>query len=219
MNDPVTYEKKYVQEFYDQIASHFDQTRYAPWPTTEKFMSQIPKNTKVLEVGCGNGKNLVFLMKRDENIEIHGCDLCQELCEIAQKKLGDQANIIQADQLDLPYKESEFQYTLSIAVIHHLASIERRQKAISELIRVTKPGGQIMIQVWALEQPEDSKRNFTDGDNIVPWQLKGTNKKVDRYCHVFKEGEIDDLVAEVGGCEIISSFYARGNWAIILKKL
>ncbi len=41
---------------------------------------------------------------------------------------------------------------MSVAVLHHLSTIERRQKAISELIRVTKPGGKIFIEVWAKEQ-------------------------------------------------------------------
>jgi ubiquinone/menaquinone biosynthesis C-methylase UbiE len=222
MTDPVEYEQKYVQSFYDQVAHHFDQTRYSTWPTTQEFITKISEQSRVLEVGCGNGKNLIFLQKLGKQVEIKGCDLCHCLCDIAQKKLGDKVEILEADQLKLPYADNRFDYVMSIAVIHHLSTVDRRLQAIRELLRVTESNGQVMIQVWALEQPNDSKRQFVTGDNIVPWNLKtkGQNdKRMDRYCHVFRKGELDNLVRQVGGCQILDSFYAKGNWAIVLKKL
>ena len=41
---------------------------------------------------------------------------------------------------------------MSIAVIHHFSSPERRLNAIKELFRIAKTGGKILIFVWALEQ-------------------------------------------------------------------
>ena len=40
----------------------------------------------------------------------------------------------------------------SIAVIHHMATHERRRYAIEECIRVLKPGGRLLLCVWAYEQ-------------------------------------------------------------------
>ena len=52
-------------------------------------------------------------------------------------------------------------------MIHHLSTQEKRVKAVEELVRITKPGGQIFILVWALEQTEDSRRKFTEQENYV----------------------------------------------------
>ena len=41
---------------------------------------------------------------------------------------------------------------LSIAVIHHIATAERRVMALRELSRVLRVGGRVIISVWAMEQ-------------------------------------------------------------------
>lgn len=45
-----------------------------------------------------------------------------------------------------------FDAVISIGVIHHMSTEKRRTKAIQELARILKPGGKIMIYVWAMEQ-------------------------------------------------------------------
>jgi hypothetical protein len=49
-------EKEYVHQVYENIAFHFSQTRYKPWPLVEKFLNEIPSGSLVADVGCGNGK-------------------------------------------------------------------------------------------------------------------------------------------------------------------
>lgn len=41
---------------------------------------------------------------------------------------------------------------LCIAVLHHLSTAERRLAGLRELVRVTRPGGLVLVYVWALEQ-------------------------------------------------------------------
>ena len=57
----------------------------------------------------------------------------------------------------LPYKDETFDAVLSIAVIHHIATTERRVRAIRELARILRVGGRIIISVWSMEQ---SHRKF-----------------------------------------------------------
>ncbi|OMO85742.1 Methyltransferase type 11 [Corchorus capsularis] len=45
---------------------------------------------------------------------------------------------------------------ISIAVLHHLSTENRRKKAIEELVRVVKKGGLVLITVWAVEQEDKS---------------------------------------------------------------
>ena len=55
---------------------------------------------------------------------------------------------------------------LSIAVIHHIATAERRVHALRELSRVLRVGGRVMISVWAMEQRQ---RKFESQDVLIPW--------------------------------------------------
>lgn len=71
------------------------------------------------------------------------------------------------DNLSLPFREGSLDAVLSIAVIHHLATTERRINAIRELARVLRIGGRIIISVWAMEQ---SHRKFESQDVLVPWR-------------------------------------------------
>ena len=59
------------------------------------------------------------------------------------------------NNLSIPLKDNIADYVLSIAVVHHLTTEERRYKAVSEMIRILKPGGKMIIQVWAMKQPEN----------------------------------------------------------------
>lgn len=49
-------------------------------------------------------------------------------------------------------RSNYFDAVVSIGVIHHLSTEKRRIRALQELERILRPGGKIMIYVWALEQ-------------------------------------------------------------------
>ena len=141
-----------------------------------------------------------------------GCDLVQTV-DICQKK---NLNVVCGDILKIPFKNDMFNYTICIAVIHHLSTVEKRKKAISELLRITKSDGEILILVWALEQETDSRRKFVKQDNYVDWKDKKQNLLGKRYYYVFKQNELESLIDDKN--IIIKSFYEKGNWGIILKK-
>lgn len=70
------------------------------------------------------------------------------------------------DNLNLPFRDQGFDAIISIGVIHHFSTKERRIRAIKEMARVLAPGGQLMIYVWAMEQ---KNRRFEKQDVLVPW--------------------------------------------------
>ena len=198
-----------VKNVYNKIAKEFSNTRYRPWSCVEYFLDSVKTGSKIGDIGCGNGKN----MKYREDCENYGCDFSQKLVDIC-KSQG--LNTIYGDVLDIPYEDQIFDYTICIAVIHHLSTREKRQKAIEEIMRVTKKGGKALILVWALEQPENSRRTFTKQDNMVPWKDKRGNLMGQRYYHVFKKYELESLVDKT--FTISKGFYELGNWGLILEK-
>ena len=202
-------EEMYVKNVYNTIASEFDTTRYRPWTCVEEFLDTIPKGSIIGDIGCGNGKNMLY---RKDCLN-YGCDFSESLVKICLQK---NLNVICGDILDIPYKNDSFDYTICIAVIHHLSTVEKRKKAIEELERVTKKGGKILVLVWAFEQEEQSRRKFTTQEIFVDWRDKQQNLLVKRYYYVFQKNELESLVDEK---KVEKSFYEKGNWGILFKRV
>lgn len=211
-----SFEKEHVLQPYNSISSHFKQTRVYLWPSAKAFLDTIKPYELVADIGCGNGRGI----KEYPFISI-GCDIClPNLIEASSQLDG----VIRGNAINLPYKDNQFDKLISIAVIHHLSSPERRKQSIAEFIRVVKPGGKLFIQVWALEQPVDSRRKFIEQDNMVSWVLqkkytkaKSNDETYHRFYHVFQSGELEEL-CDFPNVEIENSFYEKGNWGVILKK-
>ncbi|KAJ3021411.1 UNVERIFIED_CONTAM: tRNA methyltransferase, has a role in tRNA modification [Siphonaria sp. JEL0065] len=170
-------ERTHVQSVYEAIAPHFSATRYKPWPVVESFLKELPTGSIGADVGCGNGKYLGV----NKELYTIGSDMAVNFASIVNER-GFEAMV--CDNLSLPYRPSSFDFVVSIAVIHHFSSFERRVAAVKELIRILKPGGKVLIFVWALEQEDGSKRRFEKQDVFVPWNLDkksfGGKKKEER---------------------------------------
>lgn len=51
-------EKVHVHDIYENIASHFSETRHRPWPNVLKFVQSFQIGSVLCDIGCGNGKYL-----------------------------------------------------------------------------------------------------------------------------------------------------------------
>ncbi|KAH9622058.1 hypothetical protein KSS87_004393 [Heliosperma pusillum] len=140
-------EKTYVHRVYDAIAPHFSATRFAKWPKVAAFLDSLPRGSLVLDAGCGNGKYLGF----NPECFFIGCDISFPLVNICTDR-GHEALV--ADAVNMPYRDGFGDAAISIAVLHHLSTPNRRIKAIEELVRVVRKGGLVLITVWAVEQED-----------------------------------------------------------------
>ncbi|XP_069496773.1 alkylated DNA repair protein alkB homolog 8 isoform X2 [Ambystoma mexicanum] len=138
-------EKEYVHQVYEEIAAHFSSTRHTPWPRIFQFLNALPKGSLVADIGCGNGKYL----GAGKQLYMVGCDRSRSLVDICGKK---NFEAFVGDALSIPLRSATFDAVISIAVIHHFSTEERRLAAISELARLLRPGGTALIYVWAMEQ-------------------------------------------------------------------
>ena len=120
-------EDQYVHSVYEQIAEHFDSTRYNLWKGVIDFLEQVQPRSKILDVGCGNGKYLS--VRRD--CEVHACDACPTLVNIAKQK-HPHAHISVANAMSLPYDDIVYDNIICIAVLHHLSTVEKRTTVIKE---------------------------------------------------------------------------------------
>lgn len=129
-----------------------------------------------------------------------------------------------ADALHSQLRSAAFDYAISIATIHHFSTPERRMRAVQEMIRLVRPvprmepqsdglgegPGRFLIFVWAYEQRGGGRRQFdtvlpddqATQDVLVPWVMTSQHAPEtreeqvhQRYYHLFREGELEDLVA------------------------
>lgn len=199
-------EIKYVKNVYEDIAPHFNDTRIWTWKWISNFIYSLPKNSYICDIGCGNGRNMLF-----KEYNFIGIDNCNSFLQFCKNK---NLNVINADITNIPIKSSYFDAIICIASFHHLSNIENRIKCLYELKRLLKPNGKILLSVWSKIQPPKTRRIFKNyGDNIVEWNNFG--KIFERYYYIFKVDELYNLFKKVD-LKVESYCYDMGNEIFIL---
>ncbi|XP_053691416.1 uncharacterized protein LOC128739941 [Sabethes cyaneus] len=150
-------ERAYVHDVYENCEEPVGHVR----PKVAQFLAGLEPGSVVCDVGCGNGR---YLTGFNPTICTIGVDRCYRLAKVGHGK-GSEVAI--CDNLELPFRDESFDAVLSLAVVHHFATTERRVGAIRELARILRIGGRVIITVWALEQRH---RRFESQDVLVPWQ-------------------------------------------------
>ncbi len=224
-----------VIKTYDSIAKHFDVTRYKPWPETIKFAERLRSGSLVLDLGCGNGRNLRFLISK--GMKVMGMDISVGQLDIAigraEKEVPDgEYGFAIGDVEHVPVKNSSMDAVIYIATLHHLTSSEARLTSMNEAWRALKPGGVCLVSAWAREQEKfqgelkygqhDIGEDWEEGDILLPWTLKNegdakNGKKFMRYYHLYSEKEFDDML-EATAFKVLDRYIACDNHYAILQK-
>jgi 2-polyprenyl-3-methyl-5-hydroxy-6-metoxy-1,4-benzoquinol methylase len=97
------------------------------------------ENKNILDAGCAKGRFSKALV--DMGAKIKGIDPSESFISIARENVPD-AEFDIASVTDIPYDDNSFDGVLCLEVLEHVPDTE---KAISEMARVLKPGGKIII--------------------------------------------------------------------------
>ncbi len=208
---------------FDRIAAGWYAFRHHTIFKTELTgLAERWKGGRLLNLGCGHGAD--FLPFK-EGFDLFGIDISPEMLKYAQKytrKHGFSADVRQADMRLLPYSDAYFDYAIAIASLHHIEGKGEQMKALIELRRVLRPGGEAFLTVWNACQPRFWLRQR---DTLIPWRVG--DEIVQRFYHLFTYGEIERL-AKSAGFMILSSraesryrlpvkYFSR-NICLLLKK-
>jgi arsenite methyltransferase len=114
---------------------------------------------RTLDAGCGAGFATSAWMDDDWSSggTWVGADISDAI-DVARERLGQfpGTHFVQADVLELPFRPATFDVVFSEGVLHHTPSTER---AVKTLVRLLRPGGELMIYVYRRKGPI---REFTD---------------------------------------------------------
>ena len=174
--------------------------------------------------------------------QVIGCDFSMGLLEICanERDANDGGSeVFAADAARLPLRSRVFDAALNVAVLHHVSTASRRFALVAETMRVLRVGGVALFYAWALEQETGgvSGHRFESQDVLVPFHKRAETKTkknkeskesesgnendvsttearvFQRYCHVYKEGELEALFDPLREwCRVDRVYYDCGNW-------
>lgn len=101
---------------------------------------------RVLEIGAGTGRYSIALAK--DGYKVSALELVESNLNVLKKNARglDNIEVYQGDALDLGmFDDDSFDVTLLFGPMYHLYEAEDQHKALDEAIRVTKPGGTILV--------------------------------------------------------------------------
>lgn len=133
-----------AQEMYNEFQyGDFNYSREKHAPFLLKFIERIYPGAKVFDIGCGTGYWLdVYVRKGIAKKNIVGIDLAPNNVE-RLKRRGFHAQ--QGDILHLPLEKNISDFTICDSVLHHC---DNPFQGFAELVRITKSGGYIFLNVY-----------------------------------------------------------------------
>jgi len=117
------------------------------WQILDPFIAELRNKptARVLDIGCGFGKNTVLL--EGLGFATHGVDVATGAIEQCRRHSSNPARLQVASIESLPYTDGYFDAILDVGCLHCLPG-ELLEPGISELARVTKPGGTIYSRAF-----------------------------------------------------------------------
>jgi methionine biosynthesis protein MetW len=167
----------------------------------EFLFSQIPSGLQILDVGCGPGVDISFLI---ESNEVHGVDIADEALKIASEQgiITHRLDLSQVKQL--PFSEESFDIVIATDILEHLFLPE---KLLMEIRRLLKTSGLAILSVpnhfyWKMRL-----RILRGADVILPFHR---DAKQWEYFHIrfFTSQGFEELLGKTG-FQIATRYYDR----------
>jgi len=207
--------KQQIAKMFDSIASKYDfLNRFLSigidvrW--RKKALMQLKQlNPKViLDVATGTGDLTIMAYKILNPEKIYGIDISIGMLEIGRKKierigLQDKIELIAGDSETITFAENSFD---AISVAFGVRNFEHLAKGLSEMYRVLKPNGKIVILEFSKPRQRWFKRIYNTYMNVITpsiGKLFSNNKNAYQYLNdsvqAFPEGQTFlNIMHEVG---------------------
>ncbi|MDP2720837.1 MAG: class I SAM-dependent methyltransferase [bacterium] len=137
---------KEIVKIYDKIAPEITQVyeQQSHIKGIKKFISVLPKRAKVLDFGCGSGKDVSIFTQT--GMEVIGVDASREMIKQALLRHPG-VNLMLMDGRNLQFSDKFFDGVWSWSVLTHF-DLRDKVKTLKEICRVLKKDGIFTQMVW-----------------------------------------------------------------------
>lgn len=170
-----------------------DLEKWTRWLGRNAEQPVLTNRAKVLDLGCGNGRNLIYLAK-EFAVKGHGYDISEEAISQAAKRARAE-NLpltfeVRALTEPLPHADESIDVILDMMSSHFLIESER-EAFRTEVLRVLKPGGWFFFKSFIAEGDLHVKRLLKE--NAADEQGAYIHPRLGVYEYVWTEQAIYDF--------------------------
>lgn len=154
------------------------------WSGQIRYLPELPPASRVLELGCGNGKTVSAMIRRGWDVTaVDFSSRAVAFCGQAFSDLSHGQAMI-ADARWSPFRDAVFDAVFAVHVTGHMPAPDRKRIA-GEVIRLLKPGGMLFFCEFS---PDDFR--FGKGHETEEATFRRGNGIITHY---FSEPEVDGL--------------------------
>lgn len=183
--------------FYATVAEPFATSRAQPQPGFERLRQYLAAGSRVLDVGCGEGRFGRFLRDRGLTFEYLGVDF-----SVAVLAAGELAGRVVQRDLSRPGCLDDlglFNLIACLSTLQHIPGRENRARLLTEMATCLAPGGHVALANWQFTSSARQRRkirpwsevNISEsdveaGDYLLSWDR---GARALRYVALVDEGE------------------------------
>jgi len=142
------------------------------WGGGTHVLPDLPLRSRVLELGCGNGKTLFAMIQRGWNVI--AIDFSSRAVTLSREILGDASygHVMIADARCPPFKHGTFDAVFALHVIGHMRETDRHHIA-KTLQHILRPGGILFFSDFSTHDfrfgkgDETETRTYRRGPGIL----------------------------------------------------
>lgn len=218
------------KQFYQTFALQFAAKRQKVQPGVQRLLGTLPREARVLDIGCGNGVVARELLTRGFKGIYVGLEINPAFLEMARATLAGYPGFIFLEgDLASPdwvrdLREEKFDVVFAFAILHHLPGKHLRLSILTRVRQLLSKSGRLAISVWqflnsprlrARLQPWEKVGLSPDqvelGDYLLDWREGGVGL---RYVHHFNPDELASLALECG-YQVLDTFSSDGEGGVL----
>ena len=209
-----------IEEMFDDIAARYDKMNLViSLGQTSRWRKKALRNLslnpgdKVLDVGCGTGWVGRYLHTKYQGLELEGMDISEKMLALA-RKIDNKSSYFSGDAANIPRANETYNLVTTFFTTRNFHNLS---VSLAELVRVLKPGGQLVIlDSFPVEKGVMSLINTFWMKKIVPflvmpfsepWDYRYLAKSIENHVST---SQMYSIINKLGTVDISIKNYSFG---------
>lgn len=206
-----------VSGMFDQVAPAYDRTNTVLSMGNDRFWRAATTRAvapragqRILDLAAGTGASSVALARSGATVV--AADFSPGMIAEGRRRHGGIANLsfVEADATDLPFADGEFD---AVTMSFGLRNVNDPKKALAELLRVTRPGGRLVICEFS-HPPSPAFNGLYRfyNDRVLPVVAKAISSNADAYDY------LNESIRDWPDQPTLSAWIREAGWADVAHR-